>query len=91
MDKFLYFIIHFFRRLLYFLTRFVLCTACGIIFIVTYEPFTWKKVTKRKIRRIRALTKFKLWLWRNFRWYFEFIHDAKYLEELEKRFGNKKQ
>ena len=87
MDKILEFFVHFFRRLLYFLTKFILYVACGLIFIVTYEPCTWKKVTKRKIRRIRVLTNFKLWLWRNFRWYFEFLHDTKYLEDLENRLG----
>lgn len=88
MDKVLQFILHFFRRLLFFFTKFTANIICAIIFIVTYEPCKFKKVTKRKIRRIRALTKFKLWLWRTFRWYFEFIHDTKYLETLEKRLGN---
>ena len=81
------FIIHFFRRLLFFITKIIATTACLLIFLITIEPGKWKKVTKRKIRRIRALTKFKLWLWKHFRWYFEFIHDTKYLENLENRIG----
>lgn len=81
------FIIHFFRRLLFFLTKITEIIVCQLIFFVTYEPGKGKQVTKRKIRRIRVLTNFKLWLWKHFRWYFEFIHDTKYLENLEERLG----
>ena len=81
------FFIHFFRRLLYFLTQIIIIMACQLIYIVTYEPNTCKMATKRKIRRIRRLTKFKLWVWKYFGWYFKFIHDTKYFESLDSRLG----
>jgi hypothetical protein len=91
MEKFLRailnFFIHFFRRLLYFLTQIILLLVCQIIYFVTYEPNTSKKVTMRKIKRIRKLTKFKLWLWKHFGWYFKFIHKDKYLNDLQVRLG----
>lgn len=83
------FFIHFIRRILFFLTQIIISLVCGLIYLVTYEPHTKKKVTMRKIRRIRRLTNFKLWMWRNFGWYFRFIHDSKYFENLEAKFGNK--
>lgn len=83
------FFIHFIRRILFFLTKIIIALICCLIYIVTYEPGKKKEVTMRKIRRIRRLTNFKLWLWKNFDWYFRFIHDAKYFEKLESRFGNK--
>lgn len=81
------FFVHFIRRILYFATQIFFYLICQIIFLVTYEPHQWKKVTLRKIRRIRALTKFKLWMWKHFGWYFRFIRDDKYYRDLEKRFG----
>ena len=91
MEKFLKrlseFLIHFFRRLLYFLTQIIIMVICQIIYVVTYEFGKGKKVTMRKIRRIRSLTKFKLWLWRNFDWYFKFIHNDDYLRKLDERLG----
>ena len=83
------FFTHLIRRILFFLTNMVISLICGIIYLVTYEPNTKKKVTVRKIRRIRRLTNIKLWIWRNFGWYFRFIHNSKYLETLEVKFGNK--
>lgn len=88
LTKLLNFFIHFFRRLLFFTTQFIFLIICFIIFVVTYEPNMRKKVTARKIRRIRALTKVKLWLWKHFAWYFKFIHKDKYFENLERRLGN---
>ena len=91
MEKFLRgvlnFFIHFFRRLLFFLTQIIIVIVVQIIYLVTYEPNTRKNVTMRKIKRIRRLTKFKLWLWKNFDWYFKFIHKDKYLIKLEKKLG----
>lgn len=83
------FFIHFFRRLLFFTTKILFIIICDIIYVVTIEPGSGNNVTLRKIRRIRRLTNVKLWLWRHFRWYIEFIHDDKYFIKLEKRFGNK--
>lgn len=89
-NKFLWCIVHFFRRLLYFFSKIIFGFTCLIIFIITYEFGMHKKVTKRKILRIRRLTKFKLWLWKNFKWFICFIHDDKYYRNLEKRFGKRK-
>ena len=85
MKKIEEFLIHFLRRLLFFTTNIIIGLICILIFIVTYEPMKWKTVTKRKIRRIKRLTKFKLWMWRHFRWYFEFIHDDAYYKKLEEK------
>lgn len=81
------FFIHLIRRILFFTTQFIIYIACGIIYIVTYEPNTKKQVTMRKIKRIRRLTNFKLWIWKHFGWYFNFIHDSKYFEDLERKLG----
>ena len=86
-NKIFYILRHFVKRVLFFLTKIIFILVCDIIFILTYEPFKWKKITKRKIKRIRCLTKFKLWLWKHFRWYIEFIGDDKYYKNLEKRYG----
>lgn len=83
------FFIHFVRRILFFLTKIIIALVCMSIYLITYEPGKKKEVTRRKIKRIRVLTNFKLWLWKNCGWYFKFIHDAKYFENLEARFGNK--
>ena len=80
------FFIHFIRRILYFLTKLIVTIICFIIYIFTFEPNSRKKVTMRKIKRIRRLTKVKLWIWKNFGWYFRFIHDN-YLDGLANRLG----
>lgn len=85
--KILNFFIHFIRRILFFTYHIIFNLVCIIIFVLTYEPHQYKKVTKRKIRRIRALTNFKLWMWKNFKPFFYFIHSNKYYEDLERRFG----
>lgn len=87
LDKIKKFVIHFFRRLLFFITQIIFQLVCLIIFLITFEPHAWKKITLRKIKRIRRLTRFKLWLWKHFDWYIKFIHDDKYYIDLEKRFG----
>lgn len=89
LNRVMNFFIHLIRRILYFTTNIIVAIACFIIYIVTYEPNTKKKVTIRKIRRIRALTKFKLWLWKYFDWYFKFIHKNKYFEKLENKLGKR--
>lgn len=74
-------------RILYFLTEIVIGLACYIIYLVTFEPFTWKKATKRKAKRIRTLTKLKLYAWKYCSGYFKFIHDDKYLSDLYNKFS----
>lgn len=79
------FILHFIRRLLQITISILVSFICGIIYIVTYEPGTYKRVTKRKIRRIRALTKLKLNIYKYFKPICVFMHDS-YLERLYNKF-----
>ena len=79
-------IVHFFRRLSYFIPYTIGAIICLIIKLVTYEPNTTRRVTVRKAKRIRRLTKFKLYVWKYFPWYFKFIHDD-YFENLNNKFG----
>lgn len=87
MKKIVDFFIHFFRRILFFLTQIIGTIICLIIFLITFEPKSGKNITRRKIKRIRRLTKFKLWLWEHFYWYFNFIHDDAYYKILKERLG----
>ena len=79
------FILHFIRRLLQISISILVSFVCGIIYIVTYEPGTYRRVTKRKIRRIRALTKLKLHIYKYFKPICVFMHD-RYLERLYNKF-----
>jgi len=81
------FIIHLISRILFFITQILFFITCDLIFVVTFEPGTWKRATKRKIRRIRALTKLKLYAWKYCEPYFKFIGDDVYLEKLYNNFG----
>lgn len=79
------FILHFIRRILQILLSIIVLIICGIIYSVTYEPGTYKRVTKRKIRRIRALTKLKLYIYKYFKPVCVFMHDC-YLGHLYNKF-----
>ena len=79
------FILHFIRRLLQITLSILVSFVCGIIYIVTYEPGTYRRVTKRKIRRIRVLTKLKLHIYKYFKPICVFMHDN-YLEHLYNKF-----
>jgi hypothetical protein len=80
------FILHFIRRVLQIIFPLIFTTACSIIYLVTFEPHTRYRATPRKARRIRVLTKFKLYLYKWFKPYFVFTHD-KYFEKLYNRLG----
>lgn len=58
-----------------------------LIYGLTYEPGTKGKVTIRKIKRIRFLTKVKLYSWKYFSWFFIWI-DNKYIESVYKKFSH---
>lgn len=75
------------RNYVRFFVSLIVHLICLLIFIVTYEPFQWKKVTKRKIRRIRALTKFKIWIFKHFPKTLQYLGKYNYYEKLSKKYG----
>ena len=79
------FILHFIRRLLQIFFGIFISLICGIIFVVTYEPNTYGRPTKRKVRRIRRLTKLKLYAYKYFKPVCVFMHDC-YLGRLYNKF-----
>ena len=80
-----HFILHLIKRLLQIIFGILFFLICGIIYIVTYEPGTRKKVTPRKVRRIRFLTKVKLHFYKILAPYWGF-QECSYLTRLYNRF-----
>lgn len=80
------FILHFIRRIIQITFGFFITVACAIIYTVTFEPNTKKRATPRKARRIRALTKFKLYMYKWFGPIFDFTHNT-YMRNLYYRMG----
>ena len=78
-------VIHLIRRILQIILSLLISIICGIIYAVTYEPGTYQQVTKRKVRRIRALTKLKLYIYKYFKPVCVFMHDS-YLNRLYNKF-----
>ena len=74
-------VLHFIRRCVLILFNFILAISCHIIFLVTWEPRTWKRVTVRKVKRIRALTKLKLYAWKYGKPFFVWLKDE-YMRDL---------
>lgn len=70
-----------------FFVDFCVSVVCWVIFLVTYEPFTWKKVTKRKIRRIKKLTKFKCWVFKHMPKTLKYLNYYNYLGKINNRYG----
>lgn len=68
-------LVHFVRRVLYFTTQIVISLITTTIYIVTFEPHTYGKMTRRKVKRINFMSKLKLYLYKYFGWFFDFIHD----------------
>ena len=60
--------------------------ACILIWFFTYERNTDGILTVRKAKRIRALTKFKLWFYHNFSGISHFFRMDKYFESIHRRF-----
>ena len=65
----------------------IVSILCCIIFFVTYEPHKFKKVTKRKIRRIRRIYKFKIFVFKHLPRTLKFLRYYNSLEEVNKRYG----
>lgn len=63
--------------------------VCFLIYIVTYETGSKGKVTLRKIKRIRVLTRLKLWFFEKHRHLAKFIGEYTYLMYLSKKIGKK--
>lgn len=80
------FILHFIRRVLQITINFTVYVVCLLIYFVTFEPYSGTKATKRKAKRIRALTKFKLYMYKWFKPLFDFTHNY-YLRDLYNRMG----
>jgi len=79
------FILHFFKRIFQILSSIIIMFACSIIYVLTYEPGTEYKVTIRKARRIRFLTKLKLYVYKWLSPYWNFQKNS-YLSRLYNRF-----
>ena len=79
------FVIHFFRRLTHLIIAFLFFLFAFLIFIITIEPGKMGKVTLRKVKRIRALTKFKVYLYKYCKPIFDFAH-YKYFENLYNKY-----
>ena len=60
--------------------------VCILIWFFTYERNTGGILTVRKAKRIRALTNFKLWFYRNFRDISHFLRRDEYFESIHRRF-----
>lgn len=60
--------------------------VCILIWFFTYERNTDGVLTVRKAKRIRALTNFKLWFYRNFRDISHFLRRDEYFESIHRRF-----
>ena len=72
-NKILDIILHFIRRVLKICFGFIFSIICIVIYVVTFEPNTRHRATKRKAKRIRILTKVKLYLYKWFKPLFKFL------------------
>lgn len=77
---------HLFRRIFKIIFNLILLIIFLLIFIITFERNTRGKVTIRKIKRIRKLTKFKLYLYKYFKNFFKWIRND-YFENLYNNFS----
>lgn len=75
-----------FHLLFILLVKIIVSIVCILIWALTYERNTDGILTVRKAKRIRALTNFKLWFYRNFRNVSHFFRIDKYFESIHQRF-----
>ena len=80
------FFAHLLRRILQIIFSILTTIVCVIIFIVEFEPNTRGKATSRKAKRIRRLTKFKLYAYKYLKPFWQFMHHT-YLENLYNKFS----
>ena len=76
-----------FRNYIRFLVSILIHVICFLIFLVTYEYGQNKKVTLRKIKRIRFFTKVKIFFFRKTPKLLKFLNYYKKLENINKRYG----
>lgn len=74
-----------FRAFIRLIVKIILLIICEIIYAVCWEKE--KGITKRKIRRIRFFTKFKIVIWRKMPHLMKFLGFNEYLEYVDKKFG----
>lgn len=67
----------------------VIGIICFLIYIFTYEPNKKHILTIRKAKRIRVLTKFKLWYFNHFKHLTIFLGDYDYFKYLDKHLNKK--
>ena len=87
MKKFCEIIYKIIRNFIRFIVDTIVSIICWIIFFVTYEPHKFKKVTKRKIRRIRRIYKFKIFVFKHLPRTLKLLRYYNSLEEVNKRYG----
>ena len=75
-----------FHLLFILLVKIIVSIVCILIWVLTDERNTDGILTVRKAKRIRALTNFKLWFYRNFRNVSHFLRIDKYFESIHRRF-----
>lgn len=75
-----------FRLIMSTIFRAVLYVMISIIYFLTYEPHSDCVVTERKVRRIRELTRFKLWFYRHFPKLCEIFLIDDYMKGLDNKF-----
>lgn len=85
-DKLIDFVLHFIRRVITIIFNLLVALVCNLIWLITYEPGKRKKVTKRKAKRIVALTKLKLYAYKYCWWFFDYIRDD-YMKKLYKTYS----
>lgn len=66
--------------------KIIISAICFMIWAITYEKNKDGVLTIRKAKRIRVLTKFKLWFYRNFCGISHFFMLDKYFESIHRRF-----
>ena len=75
-----------FHLLFILLVKIIVSIVCILIWVLTDERNTDGILTVRKAKRIRALTNFKLWFYRNFKGISHFFRIDKYFESIHRRF-----
>ena len=79
------FFTHLLRRILQIVLHAIIGFICVLIYVVAYEPGKKHKATARKAKRIKVLTKVKLYTYKYFQPLCDFLHNT-YLKNLYNKF-----